>query len=224
MMHIYLLVRSFNQNEYTEPKNCARAWPYNTVVGTFSTYRKARDCEELLLRNGLEENESVYIAKYGLDNEKEQISVIYPVTELNCDILEADVDVICQQVNCRGVMGAGLAKQIAKKWPEVKEQYIEYCKSKTQPELLGDIQTVEVDNGKKKVCNVFGQFSYGRDRQYTDYKALKRAIEKVNQTFEGKTIAFPHGFGCGLAGGDWDVVQMFIEEGLRSCNVVICKK
>ena len=31
------------------------------------------------------------------------------------DILHTEADVICHQVNCKGVMGAGLAKQIRKK-------------------------------------------------------------------------------------------------------------
>lgn len=34
------------------------------------------------------------------------------------DILQSDADIIVQQVNCRGVMGAGLAKQIASQYPE----------------------------------------------------------------------------------------------------------
>lgn len=33
--------------------------------------------------------------------------------------------VICHQVNCQGVMGAGLAKQIRIRWPEV---YVDYKK------------------------------------------------------------------------------------------------
>ena len=36
------------------------------------------------------------------------------------DLLEADVFAICHQVNCQNVMGAGLAKAIATKWPKVK--------------------------------------------------------------------------------------------------------
>ena len=35
------------------------------------------------------------------------------------DILRSDTDIIVQQVNCQGVMGAGLAKQIASQYPEV---------------------------------------------------------------------------------------------------------
>ena len=33
------------------------------------------------------------------------------------DILHTEADVICHQVNCKGVMGAGLAKQIRNQIP-----------------------------------------------------------------------------------------------------------
>ena len=44
------------------------------------------------------------------------------------NILNATEDIICQQVNCKGVMGAGLAKQIKEKYPEVFESYSEFYK------------------------------------------------------------------------------------------------
>lgn len=223
-MYVYLLVRSYDQNEYTEPRYYTSASPYHIVYGVYSTYRKARDAESTLIKEGLAPTESVYINKYGLDDHTKDRSILLPADELDCDILTVDADVICQQVNCRGVMGAGLAKQIAGKWPEVKRQYIDLCGNRAQYELLGNIQVIDVDGGKKSICNVFGQFSYGRDRMYTDYKALKNAMNKINNTFRGKTVAFPHMFGCGLAGGDWDVVQEIIEDGLPHCKVIICKK
>lgn len=34
---------------------------------------------------------------------------------------------ICQQVNCKGVMGAGLAMQIRSQWPVVYQRYLEFC-------------------------------------------------------------------------------------------------
>lgn len=37
----------------------------------------------------------------------------------NGDILKSKADIICQQVNCKGAMGAGLAKQIKEKYPKV---------------------------------------------------------------------------------------------------------
>ena len=43
------------------------------------------------------------------------------------NILHSGADIIVQQVNCRGVMGAGLAKQIATRYPDVLAMYKKYC-------------------------------------------------------------------------------------------------
>ena len=38
------------------------------------------------------------------------------------DLLDATEDIIVQQVNCRSVMGSGVAKAIYTRWPEVKTE------------------------------------------------------------------------------------------------------
>ena len=45
------------------------------------------------------------------------------IKTVNGNILEATEDIICHQVNCQGVMGSGLAKQIRSKWPSVFADY-----------------------------------------------------------------------------------------------------
>ena len=42
-------------------------------------------------------------------------------------IKDSSVDVICHQVNCQQVMGAGIAKQIHAMFPRVFDQYKAYC-------------------------------------------------------------------------------------------------
>lgn len=42
------------------------------------------------------------------------------------NILDCDKDIIVQQVNCQGVMGGGLAKQILMRYPEVPKEYKKY--------------------------------------------------------------------------------------------------
>lgn len=46
------------------------------------------------------------------------------------DILDITEGIICQQVNCMGVMGSGLAKQIKYKYPRVYYEYSNYLKNK----------------------------------------------------------------------------------------------
>ena len=54
------------------------------------------------------------------------------------DILDVTEGFIVQQVNCFGVMGAGLAKQIRDKWPSVYNRYQDRVYYSTNNEdLLG---------------------------------------------------------------------------------------
>ena len=55
------------------------------------------------------------------------------------DILRSDADIIVQQVNCQGVMGAGLAKQIASQYPEVLSPYKKMCNTRDTQDLLGKV-------------------------------------------------------------------------------------
>lgn len=139
------------------------------------------------------------------------------------DVVEASEDIICHQVNCQNVMGAGVAKALYTRFPQVKQSYHCYCKKFKNPEdLLGQVQFVDVLPGKQ-IANIFGQLEYGRDshKRYTDYTALANAFNRIKISARGKSLAFPYGFGCGLANGDWGIVRNMIEEFFSDADVVI---
>ena len=130
----------------------------------------------------------------------------------NGDILTATTDVIAHQVNCMGVMGAGLAKSIKESYPEVFHAYHEHCKC--QEELLGTCQLVQTSGGRY-VANLFGQKSFGRKNQQTDYHAVHQALLDCVQQMQDKglkSIAIPYKMGCGLGGGAWPIVKNIITE------------
>jgi len=136
---------------------------------------------------------------------------------------------ICHQVNCQNVMGAGVAKAIYTKWPEVKTEYHKFCERKRPPELLGKAQIVQLHEfpfGNKVVINIFGQDQYGHNDKicYTRYDALAEAFDKLNALAAIKSLAFPYGFGCGLAGGDWTKVERLMLEYLWNTDVTIYMK
>lgn len=130
----------------------------------------------------------------------------------NGDLLDSDADIIVHQVNCLGAFNSGLAGQIRRKWAEVYDEYRKACdNSYDNPEdLLGAVQFVMVDG--KYVANCFGQLAYGKARRYTDYDALRSALKTVREFMPQAHIAIPHKIGCGLGGGDWNVVSGIIEE------------
>ena len=133
------------------------------------------------------------------------------------DIVNDDkYNIICHQTNCLGVMGAGLAGQIASRWPAVKERDKDNC-SKRNP--LGSILVVRIE--QKRFCvNMYGQYDYGRNpnKTYTDYNALQKALNELAARLNKSvipdkwTVCFPKGIGCGLAHGKWMVIRPMIEE------------
>lgn len=151
------------------------------------------------------------------------------------DIVTEAYPIFCHQVNCRGVMGAGLAKQIRSEYPEVYHEYKYVCSNGNA--VLGKIQPVETSDDR--ICiNMYAQYSYGRDRQYTNYDAFKKCLDAVKafvsspqiglkmSYFEKKEVAFPMYIGCGLAGGDWNKIRPMLEAFADSIewDVVLVRK
>lgn len=128
------------------------------------------------------------------------------------DILQCTESMIVHQTNCQGVMGSGLAKQIKDKYPEVYQTYLFHCKTNIPQNLLGTSLICEANDGKY-IANVFGQFSFGQGLQ-TDYAALKNALKEVYAFAlqNNLSVAFPYKIGCGLGGGDWNIVFDIINE------------
>lgn len=140
---------------------------------------------------------------------------------LNIDLFHSNTDYIIHQANCRGVMGAGLAKQIANRFPSLLTEYKDLCRKHKPEHLLGKCFI------HSNVITVFGQLDYGRDpnRVYTDYEALKSCFENIHKGLPiHEVIAFPYRFGCGLANGNWDIVEEIIRTSFPDRTVLICKK
>lgn len=140
------------------------------------------------------------------------------------DIFESGAQVILHHVNCQGVMGSGVAKQVREKYPVVFEYYKSWCDDLSlKPGLLGQIQTVYTDDaGKQAIVNLFAQDKFGYDGNcYTSYEALKKCLESVNKQFAGHTVAIPYLMACHRGGGDWSVVSKMIEDTLTDCDVTL---
>lgn len=158
----------------------------------------------------------------------------------NGNLLDADVEYICHQVNCQGRMGSGIAKSIRERWPvvydeyrakfdEMEEKLIGVCGSwESQVDvsdvLLGDVQLVRVGDNKT-VVNLFAQQYYGYDgKRYTSYDGFWTCLGKIRETVPiGAKIGFPDHIGCGLGGANWEVILTMIEEALNDYDVYIYK-
>jgi len=137
------------------------------------------------------------------------------VMEAKGDLLNCHENIIGHQVNCQGIMGAGLALFIKKKYPNVFEEYKLDCQIlKRERTLMGRCQLVEVDMQNKWVANLFGQFQIGKEIKQTEEVHLRTALEKLKEFAKemNVTVALPYQLGSGLAGGDWKEIRQIIEE------------
>jgi O-acetyl-ADP-ribose deacetylase (regulator of RNase III) len=141
------------------------------------------------------------------------------------NLLDAKENVLAHQTNCMGIMGSGLAKQIKTKYPDVFDTYYNYVYYYGKFNCLGDCQMIPVGKEDKYIANLFGQYNFGTSKQQTDYEALESALQKLKKYCIdcNLSVAIPFNLGCGLAGGNWNIVYGIIEEVFNDYNVTIYK-
>jgi O-acetyl-ADP-ribose deacetylase (regulator of RNase III) len=141
------------------------------------------------------------------------------IEEIHGDIIDSGCRVVCHGVNTQGVMGAGVARALYTKWPEVKEDYYRwFTEFNAGPEgenFLGSINPVDI-SPDKTVINCFTQQYYGNgDQLYLSYDALYSCMVQVlmicERHYKVDEIAIPK-IGCGLAGGSWHIVKPILEQ------------
>lgn len=132
-----------------------------------------------------------------------------------------DFDMIAHGCNCFSSMPAGIAKQIADRYPEVKKEDLE------DPRLpivrLGDFTFSRVEEDKI-VFNLYTQYKLGRN---LDYEALTLCFRKLNMAMsmldkeeqEKVSLGLPK-IGCGIAGGNWERVRKIIQTELTNFKQV----
>lgn len=141
------------------------------------------------------------------------------VIEEKGDLLTCDADVICHQTNFEGVMGGGIALAIRNKMltDSAYGEYVRIC-SALGEYLLGRVLFSKVIQkpGQRiqSVANCFCQNDYVTSLGgLTNYRAMESCLERVQAWAEVKrlyVVAVPGYMGCGIAGGDWDVVRDII--------------
>jgi O-acetyl-ADP-ribose deacetylase (regulator of RNase III) len=134
------------------------------------------------------------------------------IQEIKTNLMYATQPIIAHGVNCKGVMGAGVAKLIKAKYPLSCSAYVDYCKANKPEDLLGKILVTQ-DTGKT-IIHCFTQLAFGTSRQQVDYTALRSCIKLLNEAAKkaGWTEIVMPKIGSGLGGGDWNEIVKIIEE------------
>lgn len=139
----------------------------------------------------------------------------------NGDLLKAEEDILVHQVNIDGIMGGGLAKQIANLYPKTERDYIKFCNNYNFKyiNLRGKVDLTK-ERGKY-IANMFSQ-----DKDFnTDYSAMEIGLTKIRDFAkqENLTVAMPFKIGCGIANGKWELVLDIINKVFKDYSVSLYK-
>lgn len=130
---------------------------------------------------------------------------------------------ICNDI---GAWGRGFVVPLGRRFPEADAQYRAWYHRETDlPFVLGQVQFVAVRTDVW-VANMIGQhgiYTQG-DTPPIRYEALRECLGRIRAfaQAENASVQMPR-FGCGLAGGEWDVVSQMIEDELvqHGCSVTV---
>lgn len=147
----------------------------------------------------------------------------------NSDLLKSNATVLCHQVNCKGVMGSGIAATIKEQFPNVFRAYQNAHRNGNL--TLGSCQLVGIKNkngSEQFIANLAGQQNFGRElgRRYTSYDGVYNALENLRRQCRTnltncKSIAFPYKFGCDRGGASWNVIIAMIEDVFKNDDITI---
>lgn len=123
---------------------------------------------------------------------------------------ECNAQELAHGCNCKGAMGAGIAKSFQESYPDMYQEYRRLCKSRPRQFNLGD-SFLWRDNEKPWVFNL------GTQEDYCCHRATYASIEKSLETMKHQadkegisSIAMPR-IGAGYGGLSWDRVRPIVE-------------
>lgn len=148
------------------------------------------------------------------------------------NIAKVQKGIIGHGVNCQGVMGSGVAKQLRELYPEIYDSYVAFClchQHYVPSEKLGLVDFVSV-GPNLIIANMFTQEFYGKDgKVYACPNAIRKTLISVaNKADKLNVNVYIPQIGCGLGGLDWDkdvlpivkeVVELFPKIDIVICNL-----
>ena len=171
--------------------------------------------------------------------------------EINGSIFDVGAQVIVHQVNCMGVMGSGVAKQVRDRFPSVFLAYHHAVRTLDHNCLGGCLVVESKENPGLRIANLFGQYYYKGfkddelyladehwkqpeiDKQtmkairFTNYEAFWSGLVRLKEELreDEVKIAFPFKIGSDRGGASWEVIESMIKEVFKDTNkeIIICK-
>lgn len=206
-------VKNKNQTVLNELRRIYKiALKYDVALGCWCYPKR---CHAFTIKKFLDS----FMPKAKIENADSKLIIV------NGNILNVKEGMIIHQVNNCGKMASGLAKSIRAKYPSHYNDYMDLYnkapKDSNNPlkssALLGSYVDTKINN--LTIRGIFAQDGYGRDKQYTSYELLEKCLKDI-AALNLDAVYIPYGIGCGLGGGDWNIVSSKILEILPSAIIV----
>jgi len=151
-----------------------------------------------------------------LTSKTEGAHINYLIGDATKPIKTGKKRIIAHICNDKGGWGAGFVLALSRKWTRPEQMYRSIPISELK---LGTVQFVVVEDDII-VANMIAQHGYRNDNNGKPpirYGALADALREVNKmALElNATIHMPR-IGSGLAGGEWTIIELLIEENVQA--------
>jgi O-acetyl-ADP-ribose deacetylase (regulator of RNase III) len=126
---------------------------------------------------------------------------------------------IAHGCNCFHVMGAGVAGQIAREFPEAYEADLGTMRGYSMK--LGKYSDVMTEYGR--IINMYTQYRPGAENPRLLNDSIERCFKRADDEFGGDPaylLGIPM-IGSGIAGGDWNYISDIINESTPRLNIVV---
>lgn len=134
----------------------------------------------------------------------------------NENLFDSKMQTLTNTVNCVGVMGAGIALEFKKRYPNMFKKYKEICNKK----LLKTGMLQIFKEGDKLILN-FPTKDDWRNSSQMSY--LELGLQKLVNTYKDKgitSLAIPQ-LGCSNGGLDWKEVKPLMEKYLNQLDIPV---
>lgn len=128
--------------------------------------------------------------------------------------------VIAHICNDIGKWGKGFVLAVSRKWPNTREQYLEWYNNGLK---LGEVQYLRVET-YITVANMIGQHGIrtGSNGPPIRYDALEKCLANLKLfAEENKASVHIPRIGCGLAGGSWSKIEEILNRVFNDSTVEV---
>lgn len=141
------------------------------------------------------------------------------------DIFSTHLNAIAHGVNCQGVMGAGIALEVKRRYPEAYNGYVRYLNriDPFQHTAIGTMHPYPVPGTNLHILNCFTQVDTAKQRGEVaiSYQAIFTSFSVAGLYCKEngiKELAIPQ-VGAGLGGGNWKIIYQLIANALAFYGV-----